>query len=263
MIKTPLQPFGTEVSGLDIQQLVSQPSKAVYADLAKLVGTSRVVVFRNQTIDDTVFVKFLKGFGDLTFTEGEIHVEGAPDLNLVSNVGRLTPPKSVFHTDTSYIPNPPAFTALRPVVLPPSGGDTLFTDQVSAAERIPVKVRNFLKGRSVRHQVSGLAGQSQFTWQPLFRRHPLTGEVSLYLSTPQRCTQLSGLDEITSQRIISLLFRYSTRTRFQYRHIWRSGDILMWDNRVTLHKADHEHEHVMLDRVLHRVMVGGEVPISS
>lgn len=103
LTKQPLTPFGTAVIGLDIQQLLALPTSVWFAELTRLVAASRVVVFRGQALDDGAFVKFLKGFGSLTFTEGETHVDGAPDLNLVSNVGRLTPARSVlrFHARMS------------------------------------------------------------------------------------------------------------------------------------------------------------------
>ena len=258
MIKTVLAPFGLEVSGLDITTL-SGPS---FDSIARLIAGARVVVFREQVLDDLAFVRFLKGLGQLTFTVGEIPVEHAPDLNVVSNRGRLSPPRSVFHTDTSYVVCPPSFTALRPVVLPASGGDTIFSDQVGAAASLPQNIRRYLDGRTVVHGVSGLEGriegQSATTRQPLFRRHALTGEVSLFLSTPQRCTGLSGVDAPTSERIIAALYRYSTRASKLYRHQWKAGDVLIWDNRVTMHKADHG--NVTEDRVLHRGMVMGETP---
>ena len=258
MIKTALAPFGLEVSGLDITTL-SGPS---FDSIARLIAGARVVVFREQVLDDLAFVRFLKGLGQLTFTVGEIPVEHAPDLNVVSNRGRLSPPRSVFHTDTSYVVCPPSFTALRPVVLPASGGDTIFSDQVGAAASLPQNIRRYLDGRTVVHGVSGLEGriegQSATTRQPLFRRHALTGEVSLFLSTPQRCTGLSGVDAPTSERIIAALYRYSTRESKLYRHQWKAGDVLIWDNRVTMHKADHG--NVTEDRVLHRGMVTGETP---
>ena len=270
MIKTPLAPFGLEVSGLDITTL-SGPS---FDSIARLIAGARVVVFREQVLDDLAFVRFLKGLGQLTFTVGEIPVEHAADLNVVSNRGRLSPPRSVFHTDTSYVVCPPSFTALRPVVLPASGGDTIFSDQVGAAASLPQNIRRYLDGRTVLHGVSGLEGriegesegksegksegQSATTRQPLFRRHALTGEVSLFLSTPQRCTGLSGVDAPTSERIIAALYRYSTRASKLYRHQWKAGDVLIWDNRVTMHKADHG--NVTEDRVLHRGMVMGETP---
>ena len=257
MSKTSLAPFGLEVTGLDITSL-SAPS---FDSIAQMIAGARVVVFRGQTISDASFVQFLGGLGQLTFTEGEKPVENAPQLNVVSNVGRLVPPRSVFHTDTSYVLCPPSFTALRPVVLPATGGDTLFSDQVKAAARLPEKIRNFLAGRSVLHGVSGLDGQNATTRQPLLRRHAITGEVSLYLSTPQRCTALSGVDAQTSERIIAALYRHSTRASKLYRHVWQAGDVLIWDNRVTMHKADHG--NVVEDRVLHRGMVMGEVPVMA
>ena len=261
MIKTALAPFGLEVSGLDITTL-SGPS---FDSIARLIAGARVVVFREQVLDDLAFVRFLKGLGQLTFTDGEISVEHAPDLNVVSNMGRLSPPRSVFHTDTSYVVCPPSFTALRPVVLPASGGDTIFSDQVGAAASLPQNIRRYLDGRTVLHGVSGLEGKiegnSATTRQPLFRRHALTGEVSLFLSTPQRCTGLSGVDAPTSERIIAALYRYSTRASKLYRHQWKAGDVLIWDNRVTMHKADHG--NVTEDRVLHRGMVMGETPLMA
>lgn len=261
MIKTALAPFGVEVHGLNLAT-ISAPS---FDAIAALIAKSRVVVFRNQQISDSAFVQFLQGLGELTFTQGETPAEHAPDLNVVSNVGRQTLPKSVFHTDTSYVARPPAFSALKPVVLPTSGGDTLFSDQVRAAASLPQNIRHYLDGRTVLHGVSGLEGQiegkSTTTRQPLFRRHALTGEVSLFLSTPQRCTGLSGVDTLTSERIIAALYRFSTRASKLYRHQWKAGDLLIWDNRVTMHRADHG--DVTQDRVLHRGMVMGEVPLMA
>ena len=257
MLKTPLTPFGIEISGLDIRSL--EPS--AFEDIARLIASSRVVVFRNQALDDAAFIRFLNGLGELTFTEGEKPVEGSPDLNIVSNMGRQTPPRSVFHTDTSYVACPPSFTALRPVVLPMSGGDTLFSDQVLAAASLPEHMRNFLWGRTVLHAATGLDGQMETTVQPLFRRHPVTGETALFLSTPKRCTALSGVDDLTSQRVVAALYRYSTRASRLYRHVWKAGDLLIWDNRVTMHRADHG--NLTQDRVLHRGMVKGEAPVMA
>ena len=257
MIIKPLHPFGAEVTALDLANV----SAAQFEQLAHLVATARVVVFRRQAIDDAAFVRFLGGFGPLTFTQGETPVAHAPDLNVVSNVGRLTPPRSVFHTDTSYVPCPPSLSALRPVLLPTQGGLTLFSDQVAAAAGLPQWTRDALKGRSVLHQTTGPDGQPQGTRQPLLRRHPLTGDVALYLSTPQRCTDVSDMAAATSARVIAALYRRSIRPARLYRHAWQPGDILMWDNRVSMHRADHG--GVIGDRVLHRGLVQGEAPVAA
>jgi taurine dioxygenase len=252
-----LQPFGAEVMGLDL----SNVDELRFEALAHLVASSRVVVFRHQRIDDAAMVRFLSGFGALTFTAGETPVVNAPDLNVVSNVGRLTPPRSVFHTDTSYVAQPPSMTALRPVALPAAGGMTLFSDQVRAAATLPQHLRAALEGRSVNHQTIGPDGQSYGTRHPLLRRHPLTGEVALYLSTPQRCVDIDGLEPGVSLRVVASLYRHSIRSARLYRHEWKSGDVLVWDNRVTMHRADHE--GVVGERVLHRGMVLGEEPVSA
>ena len=255
MQKNRLKPFGMELVGLDTSRL----SPGMFEELAWLVAGSKVVVFRKQAIDDAAFVKFLQGLGPLTFTEGENPVEHAHDLNIVSNAGRLVPARSVFHTDTSYVLQPPSFTALRPVVLPENGADTLFSDQVMAASQLPEKAKRYLAGRTVLHRASGLEGQGGSVRQPLLRRHPVTGETALYLSTPERCSDLSGVDALTSQRIIAALYRYSTKPSKLYRHKWQAGDLLMWDNRVTMHRADHG--NFLEERILHRGMVRGETPV--
>ena len=255
MYKTPLRPFGIEITDVDVRRLKAPALR----DVAELIARSRVAVFRQQSIDDAEFVHFLSGLGKLTFTAGEQPVNHAPDLNIVSNLGRLTPPRSVFHTDTSYVQRPPALTGLRPVILPANGGDTLFSDQVGAASRLPQDVRRRLLGQDVLHKASGLEDQSSAVRQPLLRRHPITEETSLYLSTPQRCTDISNLDTQTSQRLIAALYWHSTRASLLYRHQWKAGDLLIWDNRVTMHRADHGSSTA--PRLLHRGMVLGEIPL--
>jgi taurine dioxygenase len=257
MRTTILAPFGVALEGCSIATL----SSADIDETIELVARHRVAVFRDQVVDDRTFVGFLARLGELTFTEGETPVTGAPDLNLISNVGRTTPPRSVFHTDTSYVARPPAFTALRAVELPAAGGSTLFSDQVRAAERLPKRVRSALAGRTIRHGPTGVAGTGGATRHPLFRRHPITNEVALYLSTPERCTALSGMDDARSARAVAALYRHSIRPNGLYRHAWRDGDIVVWDDRVTMHRADHD--DVCGDRILHRGMVLGEVPIPA
>ena len=250
-------PFGVEIDGTQI----SSASPARARELIELVARHRVAVFRRQDAGDIAFVRFLRTLGDLTFTEGETPVDGAPDLNVVSNVGRTVPPRSVFHTDTSYVARPPAFTALRAVRVPREGGSTVFSDQVRAAERVPRRFRDALSGRTVRHGLTGAESVGNSARHPLFRRHPVTNEVALFISTPERCTALSGVDDATSARAIAALYRHSIRPSGLYRHAWRVGDVVLWDDRLTMHRADHD--GAVGDRVLHRGMILGEVPISA
>ncbi len=123
-----LDPVGVEIT----HPSVRHPTDAEIEHLRHLLAEHGVVVIRGQAIDDDEFAAFLRRFGQPVFTVGEVPVPDRPELNIVSNLGRRTPPRSVFHVDTSYVRRPPAYTALRAVQVPASGGDTLFTNQYRA-----------------------------------------------------------------------------------------------------------------------------------
>ena len=225
-------------------------------DLKAAMAEHGVVLFRNQLISDSEFVAFLRRLGPLTFTMGETPVAGHPDLNIVSNVGRTTPPKSVFHIDTSYVSKPPAYTALRAVTVPQSGGQTLFSNQYLAYDTLTHEAKQKLADAKVSHVATGVVlneTEERQSWHPLFLKHPLSGRHSLYLSTPARCQAISGMPDAQAQRIIRLLYRHSIRPSRLLSHTWQTGDVLIWDNRCTMHRADHA--QVSSDRVLHRGLV--------
>ena len=256
---TPLDPIGAVVTDLSIAEVAPDFARQLSRQLAEY----GILSFPDQHIDDSDFVGFLRRFGELTFTVGETPVDGFDDLNVVTNVGRETPPRSTFHTDTSYVRRPPAYTALRAVEVPARGGDTLFTDQYRAAATLPIAMRRRLEGRSITHVVSGLDladvdGAETSADHPIFRPHPISGRTALYLSTPQRCVAIDGMDADESDATIRFLFDHSTTPDNIVRHTWRAGDVVMWDNRCVLHRADHS--NVEGDRVLHRGMVGDSSP---
>lgn len=246
-----LSPFGVEVNRVEITALQDEDIDSLKNALAH----HGFVVFRQQSANDADFVRFLDRLGQLTFTIGETPVAHQPDLNLVTNIGRTTPPRSVFHTDTSYIAQPPAFTALRAVTIPSTGGETLFSDQYRAYDTLPRSVKTQLADARVLHVGSGLTlkeGETQ-SWHPLFKRHPLSGRLALFLSTPERCQEIDGIAPVAARRLIRLLYQHSIRHYRLYRHQWQPQDIIIWDNRCTMHRADHS--VVSGDRVLHRGLV--------
>jgi taurine dioxygenase len=252
MRETVTDPVGVTVTGLAIGDV----DDAAVGRLRRLLADHGVVVLPDQDADDHTFLGFLRRFGAPTFTEGETPVSGFPDLNVISNVGRTTPPRSVFHVDTSYVRNPPAYTALRAVRIPARGGETLFTNQYRAFDTLPADVRTRLAGRTIRHVVTGVdPGPDAETEaeHPAFRRHPVSGRTALYLSTPQRCVAISGMDDDAARDVIGFLYAHSTADDNVHRHAWSPGDVVMWDNRCVLHRADHA--DVVGDRVMHRGMV--------
>lgn len=252
MYQRELPPVGVELTGFD----AARHDVDFVPIMRDLLGKYGVVIMPEQSLDDDSFLAFLRGFGELAFTVGEQPLLGYPDLNLISNVGRANPPKSTFHVDTTYVSSPPAYTALRAVQIPNQGGETIFTNQYRAFDTLPSHVRDALAGRTVRHVVTGLdLDDTEVTEaeHPVFRVHPLTGSTALYLSTPQRCVSVSGMDETESRETVEMLFKHSTRPDNTYRHTWKQGDLVMWDNGCVMHKADHS--AVVGDRVMHRGMV--------
>lgn len=254
MRTTVLEPVGVHVEDLDPRALDHDQA----SELALLLAEHGVAVLRDQPLDDDEFETFLRRFGDPVFTVGETPVDGHPDLNVVSNVGQDRPPQSRFHVDTSYVRHPPAYTALRAVKVPAQGGHTLFSNQYRAYEQLPAQLRERLAGRVVRHVVTGVDpgnAQERESEHPIFRPHPLTGRLALYLTVPQRCTGISGLDAAEAAELIDDLYERSTRSDNIHRHAWAPGDLVIWDNGCVMHRADHD--GVVGDRVMHRGMAAG------
>ena len=249
---TALEPVGAVVDGVHVDAL-----RQAHVDvLQRLLGEHGVLVFRAQNIDDAAFVRFLRSFGELMFTTGETPVEGFPDLNVVSNVGREKPPRSTFHVDTSYVRVPPAYTALRAVDVPESGGQTLFSNQYRAYESLPTDIRRDLAMRTITHLVTGVElgdDDEKTAVHPVVRKHPVSARRTLYLTSPARCATVSGLAPEDGRALVEHLVEHCTRDENVMRHAWRQGDVVMWDNRCVMHKADHT--GVVGRRVLHRGMV--------
>lgn len=247
-----LTPVGAEVTRLRVGPLGERETR----ECKQLLAEHGVIVMRGQAAEDPQFLDFLRSFGEPVFTVGETPVPGFPNLNVISNVGRATPPRSTFHTDTSYVRNPPAYTALRAVNVPRHGGQTLFTNQYAAYDTLPEQVRERLAGRTITHVVTGLElddDQETSAVHPIFRVHPLSGRTALYLSTPERCAEVSGMSPAQAADTVSYLFDHSTSAPNVLGHSWSPGDVVMWDNRCVLHCADHS--DVIGDRVMHRGMV--------
>jgi taurine dioxygenase len=254
---TALNPVGAHVEGVRVDEL----DTATVAELSGLLGEHGVLVLRDQDADDERFLRFLRSFGELMFTTGETPVDDYPDLNVISNVGRTTPPRSTFHVDTSYVRIPPAYTALRAVEVPRSGGQTLFSNQYRAYETLPRELRDDLADRTIEHVVTGVElteDDEASAEHPVFRTHPVSGRTALFLTAPKRCASVSGMSAREAEDTVRFLFEHSTREDNVTRHAWAPGDVVMWDNRCVMHQADHS--GVVGRRVMHRGMVADGGP---
>lgn len=238
------------------------PEVPLNADaVASAAQTHGVVRVTSDGLDVQGFAAFMEELGEPMFTEGETPVPGFANLNIVTNVGRTTKPKSVFHSDTTYVRRPPKFSGLFAVDVPTSGGATLFTDQYAAFDALPASLRQLLLGATMRHAVTGLElgpEAERSARHPVVRRHPATGRDALYLTTPARCSELRLADGTDRSDLIDTLYSHSLGQIGRFKHLWARGDILVWDNRCTLHAADHS--EVVGDRTLYRALVRGEPP---
>lgn len=251
----PLTPVGARLSDVRVGALDQRSVN----ELRRLLAEHGVLILPGLDVGDGEFLRFLKSFGRTAFTVGETPLPGFPELNIITNVGRERPPRSTFHTDTSYIRNPPAYTALRAVKVPRRGGHTVFSNQYAAYASLPARLRDELNGRTITHVMTGLElGDDAETSvaHPIFRVHPISGRPYLFLSTPARCAAVSGMPAKRAAETIAFLFQHSTREDNVYRHTWSPGDVVMWDNRCVMHRADHS--GVVGDRVMHRGMVAGD-----
>jgi len=259
---SPQEPLGAHLTEIDLRTA----TPADHRRLASALAEHGVLVAPNQFLDDEEFVTFLRGFGSLAFTAGERAVGGHPELNVVTNVGRTTPPVSNWHVDTAYVDEPPAFTALRAVDVPEAGGATMFCDQRRALETLPPRLRAQIEGRTLTHVVTGVhpgPDEQVAADHPLQRPHPSTGRRCLYLDAPSRCRSISGLDDDATERLITELMDWSTRPQMRWSHRWAPGDVVVWDNAAVMHRADHD--GVVGDRTFHRGMVAadGHVPSAA
>ncbi|MEN0087189.1 MAG: TauD/TfdA family dioxygenase [Pseudomonadota bacterium] len=215
-----------------------------------------------QGLSAAGFAQFMETLGEPMFTAGETPVDDLPMLNVVTNIGRTTKPKSVFHSDTTYVQRPPSLSGLYAVDVPDAGGATVFTDQYQAYETLSAELKKLLAGATVFHRVTGVdlpESEEKQARHPVVRQHPGTGRMALYLTSPARMSDLRLSDGTDRSDLIEDLYIHSQESGAQKRHAWSKTDVLVWDNRCTLHAADHS--HVIGDRTLYRALVRGEVPI--
>jgi taurine dioxygenase len=204
-------------------------------------------------------------------------VEGCPQIHYVSNQdkfpdGRPYIPGEGWHTDHSNAVRPPKATVLHAVSLPDKGGDTQYANMSAAYDALPLKTRErigallgihvYQSSHSVRKLVDLSSDDRErvpnAVLHPLVRTHPENGRPAIYIN-PIRIEGILGLDHKEALPLLDDLLGHSTQTRFQYRHQWKQGDLLMWDNRCLLHKANGDYD-MRQTRYLYRVMLQGDIP---
>jgi len=259
---------GAEICGLDL----SQPADAALRhDLNAALARYHVLVFRDQRLSAPQFAAATENFGAIMLQqEKEKRVPGCPKVcdlkpTLVAP-GKYRVDGEGFHTDHSWDPTPPKATALYPVALPDSGGDTQFCNTHLAYDELPDAMKRRIQGLRAMHvyfskhrkrEIGALSPESMRDMPPpgvhgLVRKHPDNGRQFLYLN-PVRMESIVGMDDAAAQALIAELIEHATQPKYEYRHKWRAGDMVIWDNRSVVHKANGDYD--MTKRHLYRVMI--------
>jgi taurine dioxygenase len=278
--------IGAEISGVDISRPLDAQTVAI---IQQALDSWRVVFFRGQKLDHATQIAFGKQFGDLTYAHphDDAPPEAYPEIYTVDSrrfakqYGNDEPQvfkhsyTSGWHSDVTPAINPPAGSILRADVIPPYGGDTSFTNLVSAYEGLSEPVKRFAETLRAEHRYganwSGLprsrSGYSErieehplVSQHPVVRVHPRTGEKLLFVN-PVFTDHIVGVSPTESRLILGYLFDEITRDEYRVRFRWEPGSVAFWDNRATAHLGPQDLTHLNVERVLHRVTLIGEIPV--
>jgi taurine dioxygenase len=275
------QSMGAEVTGVDLRRL----DDASFQQIHQAFLAHQVIVVREQMLTPDVQLAFSRRFGPL---EDQLNahytVEGYPEVLVLSNDIKDGKPVGLidggdfWHSDSSHRDRPSMATMLYAVKNPRQGGDTEFANMYAAYETLPEALKQRIAGLKGVHAVSKLKnkrvtvsarrpdGKDFYERQksipdqiwPLVRTHPETGRKALYVS-PRFTIGVEGLAEGEADEILDQLFAHQTRKEFLYRHEWRDGDLVIWDNRCVIHQATGGYTYPDV-RTMHRTVIAGDPP---
>ena len=279
LVVKPLSPaLGAEIVGVDLREELSTQT---VADIVDAWHQYLVILFRNQSLSEDEQIRFARHFGVLQQrgrppeARNEASKLKHPELTmLVSNIrengkliGSLPDGEMHFHSDFCYVEKPAKGTFLYAIEIPSQGGDTLFLNMYKAYETLPAALKARVDGRkavNAYHYESPTrevnASQLDFSAnphyaQPIVRTHPDTRRKALYVNRLMTWS-VEGMDETEGSALLDQLFAHIEQDQFIYAHKWRVGDLVLWDNRCTLHaRTDFSDKE---RRMLRRNVVAGD-----
>jgi taurine dioxygenase len=268
--------LGAEIQGVDLRNIVDGEFALINAAWLD----HSVLLFRRQELSDADLVAFSRRFGDLDWAPvqetGRRFVEGYPEIYVVSNVmengvpiGSLGAGEATWHTDMSYLDDPPKASMLYALEVPPAGGNTHFCSMYRIYDALPEKLKQrisclwlkhdgtYNSGGYVRQGVAAVDDpvNSPGAYHPLVCTHPETGRRLLYLGR-RRNAYVRSLPLAESEALLDELWSYPAREEFAWHNQWRPGDLVLWDNRCTMHRRDPFDPSSR--RIMHRTQIKGE-----
>jgi taurine dioxygenase len=269
--------LGAEVRGVDLAHPLGDNAFAV---IERAYDEHGVIFFRDQHITPVQQVAFTRRFGEIEFNIfGERwSVPGNPEIVVVSNVTEDGKPIGVrragenWHSDMCYTARPPRGTMLYAHEIPDLFGlplgDTEFASTAAAWDALPETMRRFLTGRRATFDFQGrkralTPTQAEIdrnppVTHPIARTHPRTARKCLYVMRDD-CIGIEGMKAEDAEALIAALADHIVKPAFIYRHQWRAGDLLMWDNCMVQHRAIQDYD-LPQRRIMHRTTMGGSVP---
>ncbi|MGE0415419.1 MAG: TauD/TfdA dioxygenase family protein [Acetobacteraceae bacterium] len=275
---TPLGPhMAMAVHGIDLRR---RPDADMIARLRQALWDHQVLCIRGQDIEPGDFLAAVSLFGTPEIRPEIPHVPGFPAVTTLSSEDRDTKGDGKrlvaganWHTDDSFMAAPSALTALYGVIVPNVGGDTEFANMYAAYEALPETMKRRLNGMKAIHMMKPdrpgigrtrtiapeILAQRPPSTHPVVRTHPETGRKALYVSR-NRIDHIVGMDRDEGHRLIDDLVAHATQPRFVYRHKWQQGDLVIWDNRCLMHKANGDYPQGAR-RFMRRIICAGDVPV--
>jgi taurine dioxygenase len=273
---TPLSPHtGAEVRGIDLRRPIDDATRTA---LNRAFVTHSVLAIRDQKLTPQQMLDAAAVFGEV-FPQhnSRFALPECPLVHYISNQdtyadGTRYIPGEGYHTDHSNDRLPPKATMLHAVNLPDRGGDTQYVNMHVAYDTLPEQTRKRVDGLRAVHvyqsrfsgrKLMGLAPESkdrvpdQVT-HPVVRTHPESGRKALYIN-PIRVEGIVGMAERDALTLLDALLEHAVQPQHQYRHQWHAGDVVIWDNRALLHKANGDYDMSQL-RYLYRLMLKGDAP---
>lgn len=253
--------LGAEVHGVDLAQL----DDGVFAKVHAAFLEHHVLAFRDQKLTPDQQVAFGARFGPLYVHPIVPHIEGHPEVIQIANLGKKRTITEVWHSDVTFAERPPMASALYALEVPEAGGDTLFANQHAAFEALSPGLQRLLEGLRGIHTGAGLGAalgkgedwRKQGQLHPAVRTHPDTGRKALFVNR----AFTAAFEDMTPEEsapLLRFLIDQATQPHLTCRHRWKSGDLVLWDNRSVMHYAVHDHGDA--PRRLHRITVEGDVP---
>ncbi len=277
--------LGAEIRGVNLAETLTT---GVVAEIRAAWLEHLVLLFRGQSLSDARLLEFTSHFGDvelppsqhLNYSKGSGQkAEVPPEINVISNVkengkpiGQLGAGEAVWHTDSAFFDVPPAGSILHALEIPPAGGNTSFLNMYAALETLPADLRGRIEGRRVKHDPSYTstgAKRDDFDevsdvrdapgpYHPIIRTHPETGRAALYLGRRHN-SYIENFPVSESEETLDKIWAHTTKKKFVWEHVWRVGDVLMWDNRCAMHRRDAFDDGAR--RVMHRAQIKGDKPV--